>query len=270
MKFLSLDDGGRLAYEVTGAGEPVLLIMGTGADHVFWMAQVAPLARHYRVITFDSRGTGESSDFRRIEDCTPASLGSDAVALLDHVAEAPAHVVGLSLGSVAAQELALARPEMLLSLGLHGTWGRSDEWFVRMVETMETSLQQGGLEAFIRGATCWIVSPDFHAAHPDIVAGMEAGYLARRAARVNGVLAHCHADRVHDAMSRLSGIRARTLVTAGERDIQVPPRYGVEVAARIPGAKFHLFQGPRASHVSCFEMADEFNELTLSFLRGAG
>jgi hypothetical protein len=59
-------------------------------------------------------------------------------------------------------------------------------------------------------------------------------------------------------------------VTAGERDIQVPPRYGRIVAEAIPGARFHLFEGPHASHVACFEMKDEWNRVTLEFLDSLG
>ena len=270
MPHVTLPDNGRLAYDVAGEGIPLLLIMGTGADRSFWAAQVPELSRHLRVITYDSRGTGESSDFARPEDCTPATLAQDAAALIEHVAGGPAHVAGLSLGSCVAQELALARPELVRSLGLHGTWARSDAWFIRMVETMETSLRSGGLATFIRGATCWILSPDFHAANAAMVDALERAYVERGAARVDGVLGHCHADRVHDTLSRLPSIRVPTLVTAGERDIQVPPRYGREVADAIPGARFHLFTGPFASHCSCFELAEEFNRVTLEFVRGVG
>jgi pimeloyl-ACP methyl ester carboxylesterase len=263
---IRLPDGGRLAYESHGDGPPLVLVMGTGADRSFWLPNVGALSERHRVIIFDSRGTGASSDFARIEHCTPASLARDAAALVEQVARGPAHVAGLSLGSCVAQELALARPDLVRSLGLHGAWARSDAWFLRMVETMETSLRHGGLPAFIRGATCWILSPDFHAANPELVASMERAYVERGAARVEGVLAHCHADRVHDVLDRLGSIRVPTLVTAGERDIQVPPRYGREVAAAIPGARFHLFEGPFASHCACAEMAPEWNALTLEFL----
>ena len=268
MPHVTLRDGGRLAWEAAGDGEPLVLVMGTGADRSFWAAQVPVLSKGYRVITYDSRGTGESSDFPRSEDCTPASLAADCAELVEQAARGPAHVAGLSLGSCVAQELALARPELVRSLGLHGTWAKSDPWFIRMVETMETGLRSGGLATFIRGATCWIMSPDFHAANAAAVEGMEQAYVERRAARVEGVLAHCHADRVHDTLSRLPSIRVPTLVTAGERDIQVPPRYGREVADAIPGARWHLFAGPLASHVACFEMADEWNRVTLEFLEG--
>ena len=265
MDMLTLRDGQALAFEVTGNGSPLLLIMGTGADHSFWAAQVPALSRRHRVVTYDSRGTGESGDFARVQDGSAELLARDAAELLEHVGGGPAHVHGLSLGSVVAQELALLRPDLVRSAGLHGAWGLSDPWFVRMVETMETSLRSGGLPAFIRGATCWIVSPDFHAANPEMITAMEAAYVERRAARVEGVLAHCHADRIVDMLPRLAGFRAPALVTAGERDIQVPPRYGRQVADAIPGARFHLFEGPRASHVACFEMADEFNRVVLEF-----
>lgn len=268
MDHVTLDDGQRLAFWSEGTGPTLLLIMGTGADHSFWTPQVEELSRQCRVVTYDSRGTGASGDFSRIEDCTPATLAADAARLLEHVADAPAHVAGLSLGSCVAQELALSRPELVASLGLHGTWARSDPWFLRMVETMETCVRAGGLPSFIRCATTWILSPDLHAEQPELVEQLERGYCeADPATRPDGILAHCHADRVHDAADRIAAISAPTLVTAGERDIQVPPRYGRAVAQRIPGSRFHLFEGPRASHCACFEMAAEWNRVTADFLR---
>jgi len=267
MHRLDLPDGRHLAWWEHGQGTTLLLVMGTGADHSFWAPQVDALSRRWRVLVYDSCGTGASGDFARVEDCTPAALAADAAALLEAAGDGPAHVAGLSLGSCVAQELALARPDLVRSLGLHGTWGRTDEWFVRMVETMETCVRAGGRASFIRCATTWILSPDLHSEQPDMIAAMERGYVeAEHPTRPDGILAHCHADRVHDVEARLGAIRVPTLVTAGERDIQVPPRYGRRVAAAIPGARFHLFEGPHASHWACFEMADEWNTVTATFL----
>lgn len=266
MDILTLSDGQALAYRCHGEGEPLLLIMGTGADHGFWAAQVPALSVHHRVIVYDSRGTGRSGDFARVEDGTAVALAADAAELLEHLDGGPAHVHGLSLGSVVAQELALTRPDLVRSLGLHGTWCHSDEWFLHMVEGMEHALKTGGLGTFIRCATTWILSPEFHAQQTELLHQMERGYVESDApARVDGVLAHCHADRVVDTRSRLPELRVPTLVTAGERDIQVPPRYGEATAKLIPGARFHLFEGPTSSHCSCFEMADDFNRLVLEF-----
>jgi pimeloyl-ACP methyl ester carboxylesterase len=265
MDELTLRDGEKLAFEVTGTGSTILLVMGTGADHSFWAAQVPELSRRHRVVTYDSRGTGASGDFARVEDGSAEALAADAAELLQHVGGVPAHVHGLSLGSVVAQELALARPELVRSLGLHATWGESDPWFVRMVESMEHALRDGGLASFIRGATCWILSPEFHATHAETIAGMEAAYASRAAARVDGVLAHCHADKHVATLSRLGSLRVPALVTAGELDIQVPQRYGRAVAAAVPGARFHLFTGPGSSHCACFERAADWNRVVLEF-----
>ena len=70
----------------------------------------------------------------------------------------------------------------------------------------------------------------------------------------------------HDALDRLGRISCPVLVATGEIDVQVPPRYGREVADAIPGAEFHLFRGPNASHLSCAEMPEEFNRFTLDWL----
>ena len=271
MDKLKLRDGQELAFRVHGEGDPLLLIMGTGADHTFWGANVPGLSERHRVIVYDSRGTGSSGDFARVEDGSAEELAKDAAELLDHLNLGPAHVHGLSLGSVVAQELGLTRPELCRSLGLHGTWCHSDEWFVHMVEGMELALKNGGLPTFIRCATTWILSPEFHARNTEMLRQMERGYAESDApTRVDGVLAHCHADKIVDTRARLPELKVPTLVTAGERDIQVPPRYGRETVGLVPGARWHLFVGPTSSHCSCFEMAEEWNRTVLDFSESAG
>ena len=117
----------------------------------------------------------------------------------------------------------------------------------------------------------WILSPTFLAESTEVIQDMEEGYVANPdAPSREGLLGHFHADRTHDALDRLAEIAVPTLVTAGEQDVQVPPRYGRQVAERIPGARFHLFTGPRASHLACLEMAEEFNRVGLEFLHGLG
>jgi len=173
------------------------------------------------------------------------------------------------LGSTVAQELALLYPAKVRTAQLHGTWGRSDEWFVRMIETLEEPVKHGDMRAFIRYALMWITSPTFLAESKDAVRGMEEAFLGAPP-DPKGVLGHIHADKTHDALDRLGKIRCPVLVTAGEMDVQVPPRYGKAVAERIPGARFHLFKGAHASHLACVEMADEFNRLTLDWLLKSG
>jgi len=265
MPLFELASGLRLYAEEHGSGPPLLLVMGTGADHRFWSAQVPAYARRFRTVVYDARGVGKSTVPADPETCSMAAMADDAAQLLDALGVERAHVAGLSLGSTVAQEMALRHPDRVLSAQLHGTWGRSDEWFVRMIETLEEPLRRGDLKAFIRCALLWITTPGFLEEQRDAVRAMEEAFLAE-APEARGVLGHVHADKTHDALARLGGMRCPVLVTAGEQDIQVPPRYGRAVAERVPGARFHLFTGPHASHLACLQMAEEFNRVTLEWL----
>lgn len=270
MPHARLPNGIDLFYESEGSGEPVLLLMGTGADHSLWGSQVPAYRERHRVITIDSRGTGRSTRPKDPTTCTARAMAEDARHLLDHLDLPKVHLGGLSLGSAIGQEFALAWPERLLSLSLHGTWGRSDEWFVRAIDTLEYPAARGDVAAYLRFGLMWVLSPRFLAERPDEVAAIERTYLVENPhpPTGEGICGHTHADKVHDTLDRLPAIRTRTLVTAGEMDWLVPPRYGEEVARRIPGARYHLFRGDFASHVANIEMAEEWNRVTLAFLAG--
>jgi len=272
MPTASLPTGMEIYYEEHGPrdAEPVLLLMGTGADHSFWGPQVDPYSERFRTFVVDARGTGRSTRPADPTTCSMRAMAQDALALLDHLEVEKAHLSGLSLGSTVAQEAALTAPERLLSLSLHGTWGRSDEWFVRAIETLEYPADRGDVHAYLRFALMWVLSPRFLAEHPEDVAQITRTYIDDNPhpPTREGILGHTHADKHHDALDRLREIRVRTLVTAGEMDWLVPPRYGEEVARRIPGARWHLFRGDFSSHCACVEMADEWNALTLAFLAG--
>ncbi len=270
MPIAKLPNGIDLYHEIHGHGDPVLLLMGTGADHTFWGPQVGPYSERFRTIVIDSRGTGQSSRPADPTTCTMRAMAQDALHLLDALDIDKAHVGGLSLGSTVAQEMALLAPERLLSLSLHGTWGRSDEWFIRAIETLEYPADRGDVHAYLRFALMWVLSPRFLAECPDDVKQIVLDYIDDNPhpPTREGILGHTNADKLHDALDRLPEIGVRTLVTAGEMDWLVPPRYGEEVARAIPGARYHLFRGDFASHCACVEMADEWNRLTLDFIAG--
>lgn len=266
MPKIQIATGLEMFYDEHGEGEPLLLIMGTGADHRFWASQIPAYEKQYRTIVYDSRGVGQTTVPDDPETCTMALMADDAAALLDALDIESAHVSGLSLGSTVLQELCLRHPTRVRTAQMHGAWAKSDEWFIRMIETLEFPVKHGDLATFIRYALMWITSPTFLATQPEAVAGMEQAFLDEAPAAA-GVLGHIHADKKHDALDRLNRIKCPVLVASGAMDVQVPPRYGIEVANAIPGATFHLFEGPQSSHLTCLEMADEFNEFTLNWLK---
>lgn len=272
MPFASLPTGIDMYYEIDGSGDPLLLIMGTAADHSTWAGQVSAYRDHYTVITYDARGTGQTTRPSDPESYSMTVLGDDAAALLDHVGVDRAHVSGLSLGSATAQELTINHPEKVASVQLHCTWGRSDEWFIRMIDTNELPVLHGDYTMYIRTALLWVASPQFINERPDEVAAFERGFILDNPYPPSreGMMGHFHADRTHDTLDRLHQISVPTLITSGEVDWQVPTRYGLEVQRRIPGSTMHVFTGPASSHIAFYEMMDEWNAFTLGWLKRLG
>lgn len=269
MPFADLSTGINVYYETAGEGDPLLLIMGTAADHGVWAGQVEAYRGEFKVITYDARGTGQSSQPSDPRSYSMRILADDAAALLDHLGVERAHVSGLSLGSATAQELAVNHPGKIATLQLHCTWGRSDEWFVRMIETNEAPVLQDDFAQYIRTALLWVASPHFINERPEDVEAFERGFILEHPhpPTKQGMLGHFHADKTHDALDRLHRIQVPTLITSGEVDWQVPTRYGLEVQQRIPGSTMHVFTGPASSHIAFHEMAEEWNHFTLSWLR---
>ena len=268
MPMTNLSTGIEVYYEIDGTGPPLLLIMGTGADHTTWELQVEAYKDHFSVVTYDARGTGLSTRPSNKEDYSMRILGDDAAALLDAIGIERAHVSGLSLGSATAQELAINHPSKVKTLQLHCTWGRSDEWFVRVMENNELPVLYDDMDLYIRYALMWVASPAFVNHQPDDVKAFEDGFIKENPnpPTRETMIGHFHADKTHDTLDRLHQIKVPTLITSGEVDWQVPTRYGLEVQALIPGSTMHVFRGPNSSHIAFYEMADEWNDFTLNWM----
>ncbi len=268
MPLINLPTGIEMYYEMDGDGEPLLLIMGTGADHTAWAGQVEAYRGDYTVITYDARGTGRSTHPKDIKQYSMRILADDAAALLGELNICRSHVSGLSLGSATAQELAINYPNIVASLQLHCTWGYSDEWFIRMIDTNEYPVQYDDLRGYIRTALLWVSSPTFINEQPDDVSAFEKAFLLENThpPSKHGLIGHFHADKTHNTLDRLANIVVPTLITSGEVDWQVPTRYGLEVQRKILNSAMHIFRGPHASHIAFHEMKNEWNEFTLNWL----
>src|SRR5262249_60651597 len=107
-------NGIRMFYEETGGGEPLILIMGFGGDHLAWAFQVRALAEHYRVVTFDNRGAGQSDAPEPAY--TIRTMADDTAGLMAGLGIERPHVVGVSMGGVDVQEEAPAVPAARASL----------------------------------------------------------------------------------------------------------------------------------------------------------
>ena len=256
-------NGIEMYYEEVGTGEPLVLIMGFGGDHLAWAFQVRAVAEGYRVVTFDNRGVGQTDAPER--PSTTREMAEDTLALMDALGIERAHVIGASMGGMIAQELALAHPSRVRTLHLACTMARPDAHMKALIATwraMRTALSR---EELVRAMVLWLFSFRTYDARPEFVEAVIQTALANPYPQsVPGFLGQAAAIEGHDALARLPAIRCPTLVTVAEDDILVPPRFSRELAARIPGATLRAVV--EAGHVYFWERPDEFNALCLDFV----
>ena len=253
-----------VAVQEYGEGDPLLIINGTSQSLGFWVDIAQVWAGSYRVITYDLRGMGGSE--RGSGEISVASLAADARGLLEALEVDRAHVLGYSLGSAVAQELALAAPERVASLVLYCTWGRTDGFQRAMITALAHPWRTGDMEAAL-GALGVAFSPQ-------LLDSPEFGELVEQLLplfpsteeQIRTTAEQWDADLAHDTLDRLGDITAPTLVIAGEQDLLTPPWHGRQVADTIPGARHELFTGPDSSHALGVERAEEFVPMVLGFL----
>jgi pimeloyl-ACP methyl ester carboxylesterase len=264
MPLQTVRTGVTLNYEVSGEGDPLLLIMGTSGSIPLWAELLPRLAERYRVIAFDNRGLGGSE--RGEGPITAASMAEDASALLEALDVPRAHVMGWSLGSAVVQELAIAHPQQVASAVLYATWGRCDG-FQRSVLTalrlpyvvrdMEAALTVAGL-AF---SPQLLDRPDFQ----QLLEPMLPAF-PRNEDQMAVTVEQWDADLAFDTLDRLGSVEAPTLVVVGEQDLLTPPWQAKAVADAIPGARYELVTGPGASHGLHIERPDDLLKIVTSFL----
>ena len=255
-----------LDYQIHGTdGDWVVLIMGLAYGRWGWHWTAAPLAaRGFRVVTFDNRGVGGSDAPEG--PYTAAQMAADTAGLIDALGITRTHVVGTSLGGFIAQEVALARPELIDRLVLVST-GFGGERFVPMpqrtaelIALAPTLPDEERLRRFIQNA----FGDQYVAARPDVV---ETVMDFRRASGqpLEAYMAQSNAGATFDASDRIQAIKAETLVVTGDNDMVVDARNTPLLAAELPNARAVTLPG---GHLVFIEQADRFNRLLAEFLAG--
>jgi 3-oxoadipate enol-lactonase len=265
--FAAAPDGRtRLYWEGTGEGAPVLLVMGLGLSGGAWWRTVPVLARRLRVITFDHRGVGRSRAFSPVY--TTEAMADDAVAVLDAAGIDQAHVYGISLGGMVAQQLALRHPERVRSLVLGATspgGPRSVRPDAEVLAFVRGRLEMRSEEA-APASVPFNYGPRCRSAHPerieeDIARRLESPF-SERAYREQ-----LFAAGLHNCYGRLPRIAASTLVVHGRHDRMVPVGNGELLAERIPGARLRVLE--ESGHLYPTEEPDVDEEIA-AFLAAQG
>jgi pimeloyl-ACP methyl ester carboxylesterase len=257
--------GIELHYEEVGTGPVLLWLPGTGLRGRTWERQVAAFADRFRCLSVDLRGSGDSTGADT--DFSVSDLASDLAQLLDALEVTSATVIGLSLGSAVAQELALLRPDLVDGLVLLATWSSSSaEHHVRRhFESRLYALENGPVDVYAQFAF-WMSSPWLYDHEPELQASVEDRLRGHMSTSLTGTAGHFRADLTHETRDRLSGIGCPSLVVHGEEDLITLPWYNATVAELIPRATRVTI--PRAGHLSWLERPDELTAHLEQFLAG--
>ena len=210
------------------------------------------------MIRYDTRGHGRSG--APAGEYTIERLGRDALAVLDAAGADRAHVCGLSLGGLTAMWLGVHAPQRIGRLVLASTAARigtPDRWSERVRQ-----VQAGGMEAIADAAMPRWFTGDFMRREPETVARHRAMVASCSPVGYSG---GCAALRDTDLRDTIRRIAAPTLVVSGTADPVTPPDDGIEMRAKIPGARMVTFE---AAHLPNVERADQFSEAVGEFLIG--
>lgn len=261
------NDDNRLWYETFGDGEPLVMIMGLSGSVQAWGLQIPELSRHYRLIAPDNRGAGRSD--KPQGPYSVMGMAEDVVAVMDAAEVLDAHVMGVSMGGLIAQELYHRHPHRVRSLILGCTGvGPNDPAAVPADEDVSAVLA---------------MDRDAHSAEEIVTAMNEVFYHPEYRARVPQLdqrliklqkldpqPAHAYHAQLEACFThtpnapRLAAIEVPTLVLHGEDDRVWPLENAHYLAEHIPGARLHVI--PRSGHMFMIEKPREFNAAVLSFL----
>lgn len=262
MPVLERPDNARIWWEAEGPedGQAVLLIMGLGYPAAMWFRQLPALTERYRVIRLDNRGAGHTGDVPGAP-YTVETMAADCLAVLDAAEATTAHVVGISMGGLMAQEIALSAPERVRSLCLMAT----HPGIAHAVLNPEAMAMLGN-RGEVTAEEAAELSIPFNYAPSTPRERMEEDWAVRLplAATNTGYLAQLAGTSQWDGHDRLDQVSSPTLVLHGELDALVPPANGRIIADRIPGAE-HVTV-PQANHLLGTDQPERVSELLVGWL----
>jgi pimeloyl-ACP methyl ester carboxylesterase len=291
-------NGINIAYYVSGSGEPLVMIVAIEDSQQTWIFQKRAFSKHFKVVTFDSRGAGKSD--KPDEPYTIKTLADDTIGLMNHLGIDKAHILGVSGGGRVAQEIAINYPERVKKLVLASTdHGGGDEMTPEMQRVFGVTGHFSEDSKLIVGRSqcpvCheyfpkkelwehqwsahhawmleWAKSMDFYKLVTQSFNKtiyklfiLPLAWLHLRLGGKERYIKHFEIAVGHSTLDRLHLVKAPTLVIIGTEDKLLPLHSSEEIAERIPNAKLVKFEG--GSHTLIYEMRGRFNKEVLDFLR---
>ena len=255
-------NGILMEYELSGKqGAPVIMMSHSlGCTLALWAYQLEALEPHSRVLRYDTRGHGGSQATEGAY--TLEQLGLDAVSLLDVLGVERVHWVGISMGGMIGQELALNHPDRILSLSLCDTAASLPPEAQPLWQERIEAVRVKGLEALVEATLERWFTPAFLTRNPPQVEQIRGQFLATPAA---GFIGCIEAIRGLNYLDRLPEIQIPTVIIVGEEDPGTPVAVSEAIHGRIAGSQLVVL--PKAAHLSNVEQSRAFNQALLDFLK---
>ena len=257
-------NGINLHYTSQGEGQPLLLIMGLGGSSAAWDLEfVKRMAEDYQVITYDNRGTGQSD--KPDEPYSISLFASDAVGLLSALNIPRAHVFGISMGGMIAQEIGIHHPQHVASLTLGCTTPGGKHAVPAPPESMEALKGRPGQtpEDAIRDGWKLSYSEDYIATHQDELEATMSRVL-EHSTPFFAYKRHLDATMTLRVYKQLGEISAPTLIATGRDDVLIPAANSELLAREIPNAQLAIFDN--AGHGFVSSARDPFTACFKEFL----
>jgi len=257
----------NLAYDDHGSGEPVLFIAGSGGPGRTWHVHQVPdfTAAGYRAVTFDNRGIGATENAGGF---TTETMVADTAALIEQLDLAPANIVAVSLGAYIAQELMLARPELVKRAVLIATRGRHDRTR-ELIRRAEKELADAGIQlpATYQAKVRLLENFSPNTLNDDhAVADWIDMFTMWPVKQTPGLDCQRDIAPLDNRLPAYRSIAAPVLVIGFSDDVMVPPHLAKEVADAIPNGRY--LEIPDAGHLGFLERPDAVNAAILQFFAG--
>ncbi len=258
-------NGLRMHYRITGQGPPLVLIMGLAGDLTWWEPLSREMKDDFQLLLFDNRGAGRTG--KPEEKYTIPMFAADTVGLMEALDIPRAHVFGVSMGGMIAQEIALRYPERVDRLVLGCTHAGGKGFAMPSAESVQAmTLTRGkSLEEIARQNMTILFGPRFQRENRPFIETMIARYVNEPPSR-KPFTQQFWAALGHDCHDRLEKIRQPTLILTGDADALVPSENSETLRALIPGSR--LVRLPDAGHVFFIEDPKKTAGIVKEYLLG--
>lgn len=252
-------------YDDYGAGHPLILISGLGSTRLGWWKQIEPFSKKFRVITPDNRDAGDSA--LGTGPYTIADMAEDVAGVIKNLNLGRAHICGISMGGMIAQELAIRHPDLVDKLVLVATTAGGPTAVNAKPEIAALLIQpEPDIEKRVRRTFTAITGEGYMAQHPADLNQIVKHALDKPMSleSYQRQLGACMIHFQRGTANRLAQITAPTLVIHGDDDPLIPYPNGKLLAEHIPGARLSTYPG--VGHLVPIEAAERFNREVIEFL----